>query len=284
VKTLITGVSGFIGQNLLKQNLAGEIHVITRKNVNSLNPKIIQHHGDLRDLSKLKELASLNFDRLIHLAWSGLPSLTQEHNESNLQISKNLIEILSDSGVKEFNMIGSCLEYGKLDTLASEEDVGTDICNFGETKLQLLDYLKSKTPNYRWMRVFYAFGPHQHSNSLLRQGYLYAKSGGTLPLANPKVSRDFVYVDDVTRGIVLLVDKENEFGVYNIGSGISTSTSEMIKLVNEEMGLPSNVSEAGSITLRADTRKIQKACGWTPAFDISSGVRMSVQWMIKNNV
>jgi dTDP-6-deoxy-L-talose 4-dehydrogenase (NAD+) len=284
MKTLVTGANGFIGQHLLQQNLGGEIHVLTRQSLNLQDSKIIQHRADLRDLSSLREISSLNFDRLIHLAWSGLPSLTQENNRLNLKLSKDLIDVFIDSGIKEINMVGSCLEYGNLDSFVSEKDTGVNLSDFGESKLQLLDYLSSKNPNFRWMRIFYAYGPHQHANSLLRQGYTYAKSGKTIQLNDGKQSKDFIYVDDVALGIALLLEKGSQYGIYNLGSGISTSVSQMIALVNKEMGLPDVGFESGIDSLRADTRKIRDACGWVPSTDISDGVSMSVQWMIKNNV
>jgi nucleoside-diphosphate-sugar epimerase len=91
-------------------------------------------------------------------------------------------------------------------------------------------------------------------------------------------------VDDVALGIALLLEKDSQYGIYNLGSGTSTSVSQMIALVNKEMGLPDVGFESSVDSLRADTRKIRDACGWGASTDISDGVRMSVQWMIKNNV
>ena len=284
MKTLITGASGFIGQHFLQQTLTGETHILSRRPIKFQNPEIIRHQGDLCDLPRLKELAELRFDRIVHLAWSGLPSLSKDNNNLNLSLSKDLINVFSDAGVGEINMVGSCLEYGTLDKLVSENDIGTNISEFGETKLELLDYLASNHPKYRWIRIFYAYGPYQHPNSLLRQGYMQAKKGECLHLIDPKLSKDFIYVGDVASGISTLINKKSEYGIYNVGSGISTSIGQLVNLVNERMGLPSNGYEDNPISLRADTKKIRDACGWTPSTNISTGVRKSVQWMIENNV
>jgi nucleoside-diphosphate-sugar epimerase len=284
MKTLITGASGFIGQHLLQHRLTGDIHIVSRQSVGHLAQGVTQHHGDLRDLSTVKQIASLNFDRLIHLAWSGLPTLSKENNMENLKMSKNLVSVFSDCGVGEINMVGSCLEYGDLEKLVSEDDVGMNISEFGVTKLQLLDYLASSHPSYRWLRIFYAYGPNQHANSLLRQGYLHGKKREVLKLDEPTLSRDFIYVGDVASGISALIEKKSDYGIYNIGSGISTSVSQMINLLNEQMGLPSGRCGESVTSLRADIRKIRDACGWTPTTNVSIGVRKSVQWMINNNV
>lgn len=284
MRTLITGASGFIGQHLLQHRLTGEIHILKRQSSVNKVQGVTHHYGDLRDSATLKELASLRFDRLIHLAWSGLPDLTRGNNRENLEMSKNLISAFTNAGVNEINVVGSCLEYGDLEKIVSEDDVGTNISEFGNTKLELLDYLSKNQPNYRWMRIFYAYGPNQHVNSLLRQGYLQAKKGKILSMANPALSKDFIYVGDVASAITALINKKSEYGIYNIGSGISTSIGQMINLVYEQMGLPSERFEEDLISLRASTRKLSDACGWTPTTNVRSGVRNTVKWMIDNNV
>jgi nucleoside-diphosphate-sugar epimerase len=284
MKTLITGASGFIGRHFLRQTLLGETHILSRRPAKFQPPGIIQHQGDLSDLPRLKELATLRFDRIVHLAWSGLPSLSKDNNQLNSNLSKDLINVFSDAGVDEINMVGSCLEYGNLAKLVSEEDIGTNVSEFGETKLKILDYLASNHPRYRWIRIFYAYGPYQHPNSLLRQGYMQAKKGEGLRLVDPMISKDFIYVGDVASGISTLINKESGYGIYNVGSGVSTSVGQMVNLVNERMGLPSNGYEDNDNSLRADTRKIRNACGWIPTTNISTGVNKSVQWMIEDNV
>jgi nucleoside-diphosphate-sugar epimerase len=284
MRTLITGASGFIGQHLLQHGLTGEIHILKRQFSMNKVQGITHHYGDLRDSATLKELVSLRFDRLIHLAWSGLPDLTRGNNRENLEMSKNLISAFANAGVNEINVVGSCLEYGDLQKIVSEDDVGTNISEFGLTKLELLDYLSKNQPNYRWMRIFYAYGPNQHANSLLRQGYLQAKRGEILSMANPALSKDFIYVGDVASAITALINKKSEYGIYNIGSGISTSIGQMINLVYEQMGLPSERFEEDLISLRASTRKLSDACGWAPTTNVPSGVRNTVKWMIDNNV
>lgn len=284
MRTLITGASGFIGQHLIQHGITGEIHILRRQpSLNKIHG-VTHHYGDLRDLTKLKELASLKFDRLIHLAWGGLPDLSRENNRENLKISKNLISAFTNAGVDEINVVGSCLEYGDLEKIVSEDDEGKNISEFGVTKLELLSYLTKNHPNYRWMRVFYAYGPYQHPNSLLRQVYSHAKKGEILSVANPAISKDFIYVGDVASAIAALINNKSEYGIYNVGSGVSTSIGQMINHVHEQLGLPSERNEENLTSMRAGTRKIWDACGWVSTTSIPTGVRNTVKWMIDNNV
>lgn len=282
MKTLITGPSGFIGRSLLHQNLEGEIHTLSREPFVSGREDIRQHYGDLHDKDLLKKLAKLQFDRVVHLAWQGLPDLTPSNNRLNFNLSKNFLDCLVDSGVREVNISGSCLEYGTLNELVDESTPGVNIEDFGQTKLELLDYLESQLIPFRWFRIFYAYGPSQHKNSLLIQAYKNAKIGSSLIVREPRDSRDFIFVSDVTRAISMLLQTKNAFGVFNIGSGKSVSIGTMINAVNHEMNVPLLSDVQGSDSLKANCKKIELACGWAPTFNISEGISEFLRWVVMN--
>lgn len=282
MKTLITGSSGFIGKNLLQQNLGGEIHTLSRMPFNSGIIDIKQHYGDLHDIEMLKKMAMLKFERVIHLAWQGLPTLTQDNNRLNFNLSRNFLDCLLDSGVREVNITGSCLEYGALSQLVDENTPGENINDFGQTKLELLDYLKSQLVPFRWFRIFYAYGPFQHKNSLLMQAYLSAKGGNPLIPREARVSRDFIFVSDVARAISMLLQTSDAFGVFNIGSGASINIGTMLNIVNNKMNVPLLPDEQCLTSLRADYSKIEQACGWKPTTEISEGVSEFIKWAMRN--
>ena len=94
MKTLITGPSGFIGKSLLNQKFDGEIHTLSREPFNSDRIDIHHHFGDLHDKDMLMKIAKLKFERVVHLAWQGLPVLTPDNNRLNFNLSKNFLECL----------------------------------------------------------------------------------------------------------------------------------------------------------------------------------------------
>ncbi len=94
MKTLVTGASGFIGKALLSQNLSGDIHVVSR-NYCLFPSEITPHFGDLGNEEFIEYLGAQKFDRVIHLAWDGLPNLSEQNNLRNFCISKQLLEVLS---------------------------------------------------------------------------------------------------------------------------------------------------------------------------------------------
>lgn len=278
VRTLVTGASGFIGQSLLSQHLPGEIHILSRRKLPAEMRNYVQHIGDLKDKEIIKKLSYLKFDRVIHLAWQGLPELTEDNNKLNLRFSKNFAKAMIDSGVAEINLVGSCLEYGDLDTKVDESNIGTNIGQFGEAKLDLLDFISAQKINFRWFRVFYAYGPYQHRKSLLSAAYESVLRNAPFTIHDPSLARDFIYVGDVSRAIRMLLNSPLSYGVFNVGSGISTGVSELVETLKTQMNFPSVNMKGYKLSLRASCNKIELACGWKPKVGIEQGVSQFIQW------
>jgi nucleoside-diphosphate-sugar epimerase len=278
MKTLITGASGFIGRALLRQNLIGELHVTSRV-YTSLPAGITGHFGDLGDKEFVKYLAEQQFERVIHLAWQGLPNLSEGNNLRNLKTSKQFLEILASSGVEDFHIAGSCLEYGDKSGQLNEGVIGENISDFASAKIELLEFVAGLGVAYKWHRIFYAYGPFQHDNSLLSSAFLSAKNGVSLKLSNPNISRDFIYVDDVAKAISRLIETTGVSGIFNIGSGKSTTVKYLVDTLKSKMGFEvQNQAFEESPALTADINKITKTCGWTPEVSIEQGVKKFVDW------
>jgi dTDP-6-deoxy-L-talose 4-dehydrogenase (NAD+) len=278
MKTLITGASGFIGRALLRQNLIGELHVTSRV-YTSLPAGITGHFGDLGDKEFVKYLAEQKFERVIHLAWQGLPNLSEGNNLRNLKTSKQFLEILASSGVEDFHIAGSCLEYGDKSGQLNEGVIGENISDFASAKIELLEFVAGLGVAYKWHRIFYAYGPFQHDNSVLSSAFLSAKNGVSLKLSNPNISRDFIYVDDVAKAISRLIETTGVSGIFNIGSGKSTTVKYLVDTLKSKMGFEvQNQAFEESPALTADINKITKTCGWTPEVSIEQGVKKFVDW------
>ena len=281
MKTLVLGASGFIGSAFLKLNLVDDIEVVSRdKDLNFSGYK--KHTGDIKDKTFLQYLANQKFEKVINLAWEGLPVLSEHNNKLNLEMHLNTIKVFAESGTKQFDIAGSCLEYGDFVGSAKEDSIGLNLSDFARSKLKLLDFLQSQNISHRWFRIFYAYGPKQHINSLLVSAYLKAKMGVNLELNNPNISRDFIYVDDVASAIKKLTSDSSAQGVFNIGSGVPTNITLMVSKVYESFGLDFKVLKTDrNQSLIADTSRIKEVCGWNPEYPISIGVDEYIKWADK---
>jgi nucleoside-diphosphate-sugar epimerase len=282
LRTLITGASGFIGRNFLYNRPIGELHTLTRTPIIKPTQELHSHIGDINNLGTLHDLAKLRFDRVIHLAWDGLPNLSEENNEKNLSTTKRFFISMIESGVQEIITIGSCLEYGDLTGSVSEDVSGQNIEHFGQTKLELLDFLKEQGIHYFWIRLFYAFGPYQHPNSLLNRGLESRARQQVLELREPNAAKDFIYIRDVVNAIEMLLDSPAVSGVYNVGSGTLTSPAMMLKYLLETIPNDLELRESNLVGLRADLGKINSACGWEPEYSSKRGVDAFKNWISQN--
>jgi nucleoside-diphosphate-sugar epimerase len=284
MKTLVFGASGFIGSAFLRLNHEDNIEVVSRsKDLHFKGYK--KHMGDIKDKTFLRNLASQKFDKVINLAWEGLPDLSENNNRQNLEMHLNLIKVFSESGTRQFDFAGSCLEYGDFEGIVNENNLGSNLSDFATSKLMLLDYLRSQNISHRWFRIFYAYGPKQHINSLLASAYISAKANRNFELNNPNISRDFIYVNDVALAIKKLTSNMSAQGVFNIGSGVPTNISLIVSKVYEYFGLDFTVLKADpNRTLIADISRIKEVSGWNPEHSIAVGVDEYIKWANKANL
>jgi len=278
MKTLVLGASGFIGSAFLKQDLKDNIEIVTRNN--SLNvTKHKAHVGDIKDKDFLNNLAKQEFEKVINFSWEGLPNISEKNNKNNLEVQLNVIKTFADSGTKQFDIAGSCLEYGSFEGKASELETGKDLTDFAKTKLQLLDFLQTQSLMHRWFRMFYVYGPKQHTKSLLASAYLNAKQGAMLQVRNSNISRDFIYVDDVALAIKKLTSNLSAQGIFNIGSGVPTGITQMVSRVYAHFGLEFDVLKINqNRTLIADTSRIKEISDWNPVYSIENGIDQYIKW------
>ena len=111
------------------------------------------------------------------------------------------------------------------------------------------------------------------------------------PLAQPEISRDFVYVDDVAKAFTLAAANVSQYSgaVYNIGTGRQTSLRQIVATVQRLLDI-SETPDWGSMPARAwDTsvwvanpQKAQIELGWQPAYDLENGLRATIDWFQKH--
>lgn len=133
-------------------------------------------------------------------------------------------------------------------------------------------------------RIFSAYGPGLRRQVVwdLCSRMLTATSIGLQ--GTGAESRDFIHVNDVARGILLLAEKARcEGEAYNLANGAETRIDELADMIRQEAN-PSviiqfdGVIPAGTpLNWRADISRLA-SLGFVPEMEISRGIRHFVQW------
>jgi len=112
-------------------------------------------------------------------------------------------------------------------------------------------------------------------------------AGGELNIyEDGDITRDFIYVTDVVRALILASQKDLPHGtVINIGSGETASILDVAKImmglhgVNKDKYHISGDFRAGDIRYAlADIAKARTELQWVPEVDLQQGVRKLVEW------
>lgn len=99
-------------------------------------------------------------------------------------------------------------------------------------------------------------------------------------------SRDFVFIDDVVEATILALEKEEaNHQIFNVGSGETTSVSQVANSLKKLYDSNVNISIGGSFRLGdirhnyADLNKIKNLLGFTAKFDFQTGISRFADWV-----
>jgi len=287
----ISGSRGFIGNHLV--NYLKKDYLVKSLS-NGPNYKSENNHIELNFLkaTDLQKLISNNSvpDIFIHLGWGSMtdPS-SKTHIHENINMSKNLIDMLYDNGLKKFLFLGSMTEYGGLEGILSENmKSGNVLTNYAKGKSIVGSYgiqqAKLKNKIFIHMRLFYTFGPGQRSNSLINLIYRFFKNNEIPEFYPGEKYRDYIYIDDVVKGIKLLCNV-NQSTIVNLGSGKSTKLQDFILKFWEKLGgnlddlkfvEKINIDEERQPNCFSDQTRLYELIKWKPIITVDEGIQLTV--------
>ena len=293
MKIVITGASGFIGNPLaLSLSEAGhDVLAISRK---------IQNNNNYSSLTWLKADLSSPFtyknsikifcpEVVIHLAWQDIPDFSPEKSQLNLIQSLDFISfIASIKSCKKLLIPGSCWEYSNPQGKCNEADLTSPLNSFTRAKDSLRVKVelmcKNTSISLAWFRVFYVYGPNQRAESLIPL-ILRSLMRGFLPdISTPQNSNDFIYIDDVVEAFIAAIDIEFESGIYNLGTGSSSSVIDICryseKIVLNSSSLTESLSQKSQaksedINFWASILATKNTFGWSPKTELFDGILKS---------
>ena len=257
---LILGAAGFIGTNLfleLSKNKDYHLTLVDKsrdffsQEIKKTNAIILDSCLDVdMDFTILKDQ-----DVVFHLVSSVIPTNSNQHItqdiKTNVVFSSALFDECVRFGVKKVIFISSGgTVYGKDVVCPISEDMETNpITSYGIQKLTiekllfLYNYMYGL--DYRVIRLSNPYGPFQRPNGLLGAvtTFTYNALHG-LPIivyGDGSVVRDFIYIDDVIKGIINIFVNDSKYKVFNLGAGYGTSISNLIETVGSALSCKLNL-------------------------------------------
>ena len=284
-RVLMTGASGFIGQHVVqKLKAAGaELQALSTQPLLAESMLGVTAHDihELRTDSTFALLEAFSPDVFLHLGWAGIPDYSMQMSLENLATGVALLGLASQLKVGRIVAAGSCWEYGSARGELKENQKDRPNTAFSKAKSHLRDVFESVAVDsgmeYRWARIFYAYGPGQRKESLIPMSIDAIKNGQTPQLRDTRSAIDLVHVDDVAHAIAKLSLEKGPSGIFNVGSGKAYKVSDVVELVRESI-MDGPVSEKErmsdtSFASWANLEKIGRDYQWSPKVSIEDGVR-----------
>lgn len=300
---LVTGASGFVGSHVVKAlvNLGLEVHVLVRKTSNLSRLKEVEgkfkiHFGDLTDkVSVEKVAAEVNPKGIFHLGVASIVSGVGAGSETmiatNLVGTINLIDSTKSLNYDFFVMTGSFLEYGFKANPIKENDLCEPAEIYGITKLAGTLYGQStarinKKPIVIF-RLFTPYGPENEPARLTHKIISNSLKGADISLTSPKISRDFIYIDDVVELLLQGASKASDCSgeIFNAGSGVKTTLDEVVNVIIEKIKSKSLIKwgdfravSYDSDSWQSNMDKTFKYFSWRPKVNLHDGLEKTIQY------
>ena len=303
MRTLITGINGFIGSYLAEYLLAkkvkvyGTVHELARlENITHVRDLVTLSKCDVRNRTAVrKTIERARPDLIFHLAAQSRPDISWKDPmgtmETNVLGTVNVFESVRELGLDPKILVAcSSAEYG---VMKGKEPIKEDhpllpLSPYGVSKVaqDLLAYQYFKNFDVKTIRVriFGTTGPRKVGDVCSDFARQVAEiEGGKEPVVrvgNLDARRDLTDVRDMVKALWLLMERGKTGEVYNACSGraykIKDILDEFLGMSSVEVEVevdPKKLRPTDEPIILGDNSKIRKDCGWKPKIPIEKTLK-----------
>ena len=289
-KTLLFGGSGFLGNIFLRENpdmiSVGRTHP---------GEHITNRHIELNSMDELSVLDDVEFDNVIFLIGNSNHHLLNNDGmlgfEYNVLPLKKVLHYMQHRNLNKFVCFSTILLYGNdpKNRPVNEKD---DLYPYQNEYIfskhmaeEVVKFYENRVPiiNVRLCNIY-------GDTALVRPDLVPTLVKDILTTDNPtiwndKPRRDFIFTSDAAEAIMLLMDTKYT-GDINIGSGSTTSVSNVVSILEELSGKKVAVEGrpvSGVMEFIADISLLQGLTGWTAKHTLREGLEKTYNTM-KNDL
>lgn len=302
---LVTGGNGFLGKHVvaeLKRRVCKEIFVPASKEYNLIKMENVERL--INDSCP---------DIVIHLAAKVGGIGANAANPAsffydNLMMGVQLIEISRQKGVEKFVTIGTVCSYPKFAPVPFNEK---DLWNgypeetnapYGLAKKMLLVQGQAYRQQYGFNSIFLLqvnlYGPGDNFDletshvipALIKKCVKAVRNNDDKIVlwGDGSPTREFLYVEDAARAIILAAERYNKPEPINLGSGHEISIKELAETVAKLTGFKGKIvwdktKPNGQPRRMLDTSKAETEVGFTTNVDLEEGLRRTLEWYLRDN-
>ncbi|MHA1341641.1 MAG: GDP-L-fucose synthase family protein [Candidatus Helarchaeota archaeon] len=301
-KVTVTGGAGFLGSHVVEMlEKKGAIPFVVRSK-----------EYDLTKWEACERLVSRPTDMIIHLAAVvGGIGINRDNPGKffydNLMMGVQLMENARLANIPKVVLIGTICAYPKFTPVPFKEE---DIWNgypeetnapYGLAKKMLLVQSQSYREQYGFNSIYLLpvnmYGPRDNFNlysshvipALIRKcidaienNKDYIEVWGT-----GKATREFLYVEDAARGILLAAEKYNSSEPVNLGAGFEISIKDLVHKIAKLTGFKGDIrwdhsKPDGQPRRGLDVSRAKKYFGFEAKVSFDEGLKKTIAWYLEN--
>jgi len=303
-RVVVTGGGGFLGRVVVKQlSSKGCRRIIV--------PRSVQF--DLRKSSAIRKLyTQVRPDIVIHLAAvvGGIGANLKSPGKffyDNLIMGIQLMEQARRMRIAKFIAIGTICAYPKFCSVPFKEDIIWDgypeetNAPYGLAKKMLLVQSQAYRQQYGFNSIYLLpvnlYGPgdnfswaRSHVIPAVIRKCVEAKARGDKHITvwgTGRATREFLYVDDAARGIILAAEKYNSSQPVNLGAGFEISIKKLVALIVKLTKFKGDIiwdqaKPDGQPRRCLDTTRARKEFGFEATIPFETGLKKTIAWYVRN--
>lgn len=306
---LVTGGAGFIGSHLVERLLAQGNSVVVADNFLTGQPVNLDHLTDCPELQVVPqdmaqplrtEITDERFDRVYNLASPASPRGYSRYPIETLLVNSHgtyhALELARHQGARFLQastseVYGDPLVHPQVESYWGNVNPNGPRACYDEGKRfaesLVMEYVRQRNVSARIARIFNTYGPRSHpaDGRVVPNFCIQAIEHKPITVyGSGTQTRSFCFVDDLVRGLILLMETDGLDGeVVNLGNPDEHTILEFAERVIELTGSTGGIVRQQLPTddpqrRRPDITRAKALLGWEPTVSLDTGLGKTIQF------